>query len=336
MAPGCSYLLPIRRTTYSAPETEELRAYFLSLAPTGCELLVIDGSPDAVFQQHAQAWGKICRHLPVERRFGFRNDKVNGVHTGVAAAQGDKIILADDDIRYTPDEIAAVLALLDRFEVVRPQNFLQPLPWWGKTEAARMLVNRATLRTADYPGTCAFRRATMLAHGEYDGDVLFDNEEILRNFAAQGCRITYETDLFVRKRPPHFRKWLEQRPRQAYEDFGLRGKTALFLALPFAVILPAICFGWAGAGRSVALLAIVAILVAEVGRRRGRAAEFFPFRVSFFAPLWITERSLSTYLALYWFFRHGGYPFGDRFLSRGVGRAWKIGGRLAAAQVRPR
>ena len=26
----------------------------------------------------------------------------------------------------------------------------------------------------------------------------------------------------MQKRPPRFQKWLEQRPRQAYEDFGLR------------------------------------------------------------------------------------------------------------------
>src|SRR5207302_2120307 len=104
--------------------------------------------------------------------------------------------------------------------------------------AARMLINRATLRAADYPGTCAFLRSTMLRCGEYDGDVLFDNEELIRHFARHRARICYANDLFIRKHPPTFRKWLEQRPRQAYEDFGLRFKTVLFASLlPILIIL---------------------------------------------------------------------------------------------------
>ena len=103
--------------------------------------------------------------------------------------------------------------------------------WWARMEAARMLINRATLKTADYPGTCAFRRQTFFDLGEYDGDVLFDNEELIRHFARSGARIDYENDFFILKRPPEFRKWLEQRPRQAYEDFGLRGKTVLFASI---------------------------------------------------------------------------------------------------------
>ena len=124
-------------------------------------------------------------------------------------------------------------------------------------EAARMLINRATLRTADYPGTCAFRRAMMLAAGAYDGDVLFDNEEIIRHFAESGATIAYALNLFVRKRPPVLRKWIEQRPRQAYEDFGLRGKTALFFALP--PLLSGVVWRFGGKGFVISL-AIIALL----------------------------------------------------------------------------
>ena len=36
----------------------------------------------------------------------------------------------------------------------------------------------------------------------------------------------------------NFRKWLEQRPRQAYEDFDMRAKTILFMSLlPSAIAL---------------------------------------------------------------------------------------------------
>ncbi|MEY2584698.1 MAG: hypothetical protein QOD80_724 [Verrucomicrobiota bacterium] len=326
----CTYLLPIRRAAFSEAEAEQLAAYFQTLKGTFCDVLVIDGSPGPVFAQHADRWRSVCRHEPVDRSFGYLNDKVNGIHTGVRLASTEKIILADDDIRYGAAEIERVSELLENFDVVRPQNFLSPLPWWGRMEAARMLINRATLRTADYPGTCAFRRSVMLRVGPYDGDVLFDNEEIIRHFARAGATISYATNLFVRKRPPTFRKWIEQRPRQAYEDFGLRAKTALFLSLPIFTIWISSALGRKALLFYFAALIAAAMVAALFGRLRGSAARHFPLSICLFAPLWILERTLSTYWALYWYFTRGGYPFGDKILSKGIGRDWISGGRIAA------
>ncbi|HJT79592.1 MAG TPA: glycosyltransferase family 2 protein, partial [Chthoniobacterales bacterium] len=227
MNASCAYLLPLRRKEFNPGEARQIAEYLKQLGEWNCEVLVIDGSTPPVFEQHYALWKRVCRHVPVDRRFGYPNDKVNGVHTGIDLTDCEKIVLADDDIRYSKSEIVAVTELLERFDLVRPQNYLSPLPWWGRTEAARMLINRAVLRTADYPGTCGFRRSTMRRVGHYDGDVLFDNEELIRHFASSGATIAYANDLFVRKRPPSFRKWIEQRPRQAYEDFGLRLKTLL-------------------------------------------------------------------------------------------------------------
>jgi len=294
-------------------------------------VIVIDGSYPAVFTRHAVIWGSICRHHPVNRRFTYLNDKVNAVHTGVAITANEKIILADDDVRYRAEEIALICERLEKFDVVRPQNFIVPAPWWSRIETARMLINRATLRMGDYPGTCACRRSAALRAGEYDGDVLFDNEEMIRHFARQGLSIDHQIDLFIRKNPPRFRKWLEQRPRQAYEDFGLRGKTIFFASiLPLAVFL-------AFAGQNppliffAAVLSLGSILIAAAGRARGQAAQVFPRSACWFAPVWILERVASTYAAFYWYLVRGGYPFGEQILSRGIGRDWFAGGRTASA-----
>jgi hypothetical protein len=206
-------------------------------------------------------------------------------------------------------------------------------PPWARMEAARMLINRATLPAADYPGTCAFRRDTLLRTGDYDGDVLFDNEELIRHFARSGAQICYANDFFVRKRPPTFRKWLEQRPRQAYEDFGLRAKTALFALLVPAVIASAIVFGAKMMFFMLLALALGACALALAGRARGIARRFFPLHICFFAPIWVFERSVSTYWAFYWFFRHGGYPFGGQLLQKGIGRDWVEGGKIASEAV---
>lgn len=170
----------------------------------------------------------------------------------------------------------------------------------------------------------------MLRVGHYDGDVLFDNEELIRHFARAGAAIGYAADLFVQKRSPGFRKWMEQRPRQAYEDFGLRAKTALFLSLPIVALWIAAKFGWKALFAYVACASTAAVLIAAIGRSRGAASNYFPISVVFFAPLWVFERSLSTYWALYWHFARGGYPFGDKILSKGIGRDWISGGRIAA------
>jgi hypothetical protein len=331
--PICTYLLPLRRRKFCSAETEDWADYLALLGKAGCEVLVIDGSGPEVFRQHHLALREHCRHLPVDTTFGYLNDKVNGIHTGLALASSEAIILADDDIRYSPGNIRSAVEMLRSYDVVRPQNYLAPLPWWAKMESARMLINRAVLKAADYPGTCAFRLSAMREAGEYDGDVLFDNEEIIRHFARNGFSIAYAVDFFVEKRAPTLEKWREQRPRQAYEDFAMRVKTTTFAALiPLITIL---CVFASGRTSLVTLfmLALGVTALAALGRARGLAAKFFPLVSCAFAPLWVVERSISTYLAFYWHLTRGGYPFGDRVVSKGVGRDWFAGGRVMSKTI---
>jgi hypothetical protein len=318
----CTYILPIRRVRARRQEVDELAKYFRKLAQEDCEVVVVDGSSPHIFAEHHHAWRKLCRHVTVDRKYTYLNGKVNGVHTGVDLANCESIILADDDIRYTPEDIRRAHKLLKRHDMVRPQNYLAPLPWWGRTETARMLINRGVLRTGDYPGTCAFRRTAFLRFGHYDGDVLFDNEEIVRHFLVNGADVCYALDFFIMKRPPTLQKWLEQRPRQAYEDFDLRAKTVLFMSLLPATIALALING---AHAVLAFLLVVSVgagLLAGRGLLRNRAYRFFPVHVIVYAPLWVLERSLSVYWALYWRLAYGGYPFGEQLLSKGTGRAW--------------
>jgi hypothetical protein len=321
----CTYLLTIRRVRFDRDEAGRFRDYFRLLADAGCEVLVVDGSPREVFAAHGEVWSGACRHASVDPQYRYLNGKVNGIHTGVALAAHERIILADDDICYTPDDVRRMARLLDSFEMVRPQNYLRPLPVWARTEAARMLVNRAWMAEGDYPGTLGVRRGAMRRLGHYDGDVLFDNEEIVRHFRAHGAGIAYARDFFVLKRPPGFRKWVEQRPRQAYEDFVMRAKTAFFAALPPALLLLWLAAGWRSALAAAAAVACGAVLLAARGLGDG-AARFFQPWLCLYAPLWVAERAVSTYWAFYWRVARGGYPFGDKLLAKGTGRAWRVGG----------
>ena len=324
----CTYLLPIRRLQSNYDEMVRFADYFALLRSAGCEVLVVDGSSATVFKEHHEAWASHARHVSPDPKYTYLNGKVNGVHTGVDLASCESIILADDDIRYSEADIERMCGLLKACDMVRPQNFLSPLPFWARLEAARILINRGTLRAGDYPGTCAFRRSTILRLGPYDGDVLFDNEEIVRHFAIKGADINYALDFFILKRPSTFAKWLEQRPRQAYEDFVMLAKTVAFLALaPLALALPFL-FNYQAAILFVAAISLPAILLSGRGLLRDHAHRFFPLSSPLFAPLWVAERSLSVYWALYWRVRYGGYPFGANLLSKGTGRAWIAGGKI--------
>ncbi len=328
-----TYLLPIRRVRIDHAEVKKLGDYFQMLQLAGCEVLIVDGSPKSIFEEHKESWESLCVHVAPDPKYTYLNGKVNGVHTGVALASCERIILADDDIRYTASDIERMCHLLDQFEMVRPQNFIYPRPLWARLEIARILINRGVLRAGDYPGTCGFRRVTMYRVGPYDGDVLFDNEEIVRHFALHRAIINYALDFFILKRPPTFTKWLEQRPRQAYEDFVMRAKTAAFLAV-LPVTLALSYFRSVRAGFIfLTAIALISVLLASLGLLRDAAYRFFPFYSSLFAPLWILERSLSVYWAVYWRVRFGGYPFGARLLSKGTGGAWVAGGKIQSRNL---
>ncbi|MDI5979646.1 hypothetical protein [Amycolatopsis magusensis] len=39
------------------------------------------------------------------------------------------VVIADDDVRYEPHELAAAVRLLEHSDLVVPQNYFRPLPW---------------------------------------------------------------------------------------------------------------------------------------------------------------------------------------------------------------
>jgi hypothetical protein len=165
------------------------------------------------------------------------------------------------------------------------------------------------------------RRSTFRRIGAYDGDTLFENEEMRRHFLRQGARVVHARELIIDRRPPSFAKWREQRVRQAYEDFGLPLKTATFAALvPLAVVLALVgATGWLAA--YVATLVVVPIALAALGRRGAVARRAFPPWTVVGAPLWVAERSISVHRAFVARLVRGGCVYGGRLIPRGLGGA---------------
>ncbi len=309
---GVSYVLPLR---WAEPgPIEELTAYLRGLGDEVGEILVVDGSPPEVFDRHAAALRGVARHLPPHPDLDFRMGKVNGVVTGVRECSHERVVLADDDVRYEPAALRRLVALLDGADLVRPQNYFDELPWHARWDSARSLLNRVfsgdpAFPVGDFPGTLAVRRSTFLASGAYDGDALFENLELMRTIRAAAGVVATPLDLYVARRPPSTGHFLSQRVRQAYDDFAMPARLVAFLALaPLSAVL-----ALRGRGRWLVAAAGVSIGVAELGRRRAGGAERLPASGSLLAPAWIAERAVCSWLALGARLR-GGVRYGDERL----------------------
>jgi hypothetical protein len=300
---SATYVLPLRWDDDRC--LTELTSYLRWLRKR-IDIIVIDGSPDHVFEAHARAWSGLVRHLrPQGRR--FLNGKVTGLTTGVLAARTERVIVADDDVRYDHHALRSVVSLLDRADLVGPQNVFEPMPWHAVWDSSRSLLNRAL--AADYPGTFGLRRSTFLAMDGYDGDVLFENLELMRTVRAWGGVVIRPRDVYVKRRPPTVRHFAGQRVRQAYDDTAQPWRLALFLPL-----LPTALSGELGR-RIVAGTLLGSAGLAEMGRRRARGRRIFPARASLAAPLWVAERAVCSWLAIWRLVVLGGVRYADQRLA---------------------
>ena len=282
-----TYILPIRKSRVE--DLAELGSYLEGLSHS-VEVVVIDGSPPTVFAANARFWPS-CRHVAPAPEHAALNGKVHGVLTGLDCASYDRVVIADEDVRYDATSLQAVVDALDAADVVRPQNYFEPLPWHAAWDTGRSLLNRPF--DGDWPGTLAVRRSVLERTGGYNGDVLFENLELVRTVRAAGGTEKAAPAIYVRRLPPTAGHFISQRVRQAYDEFARPQRLALQLA-----ILPVLALMLMSMPRL--LLPVVAIVIglAEYGRRRHGGATVFPLRTSLMSPLWVLERGVCSWLAV--------------------------------------
>jgi len=287
------YVLPIRCDS-CPPHAHDALVAYLGTIRSSARIIVADGSPDAVAAMHGHLFDVVATHRRVDVDMRSRNGKVAAVRTAMRYSANERVVIADDDVRYAPESLHAVAQALDDCDLVIPQNVFprDHMPWHARWDTARSLLNRAV--GTDYPGTLAVRRSTFDAIGGYDGDVLFENLELIRTVGAAGGLVRARPDLFVLRLPPSTRRFWEQRIRQAYDDFARPSRLMLALAT-----VP--CVAAAVGSRRWHLLAqglLASIALAEVGRRREGAVAYVPASAPLFAPAWMLERGICAWLAV--------------------------------------
>jgi hypothetical protein len=284
-----TYILPLRS---SIPiESAEFRKYIVWLSAR-VEVIAVDGSPDDVFAAHHQHWGRFIRHVKPHPELVTPMGKVGGVLTGIRLASNERIIVADDDVRYGMISLNAVANALDDADVVRPQNYFSPSPWHALWDSGRIVLNRVT--GGDWPGTLGIRKSTIDAAGGYDGGVMFENLELVRTIIAAGGKESLCPSIYVRRLPSSTDHFWSQRVRQAYDELARPSRLAVQLLMLPLLLLLALTGSWAILG--LALLSVMG--VAEIGRRKDGGTKIFSAVSSFLAPAWVIERAICIWLAV--------------------------------------
>ncbi|MFY9737969.1 MAG: glycosyltransferase family 2 protein [Candidatus Cybelea sp.] len=315
MSVEATYILPIRMNAVDA--INELSGYLRTLEVT--QLIVVDASDADAFDRLDREIGGFTLHI--RPSVDGRNGKVRGVLTGLRLASEDRVVVADEDVRYDGRSLREVVRRLDDADVVRPQNFFLPAPWHAVWDSARSLINRAF--DGDWPGTLAFRRSAVPKG--YNPDVLFENYELVRTIRAGGGKEDVARDLFVARRPPSFQHFIGQRVRQAYDEFARPLRLLIGLAA-----LPLLAACWLRFG-TMAMWGFVALTTACAGAGwlRAGAGRYYSALSIAAAPLWALERGICSWLALFerlWF---GGVRYSDSIIpdaasSRNERKKWAL------------
>lgn len=289
----CSYVV-IFDEAGGAATLREFADYLGSLSAAGCETIVLDRSQGEVLEAHRRVLRWVARHVAVRRDHLSVTGVIDPTRAAALVASVEKVIVADPDIRYSAAEVERVCELLDRHEVVEPQDYLDPLPWWSGIEAGRILVNRAIDPQPDHGATFGFRRSIVTALPPLGHSVAGDQ---VRRLSAAGAEVYAPPQLFVKREPSRLTDWLATRAPEASNDFDLPVRSAFFLSL--LPLLAALSFfgGLRIAGAFATAVAIGAVAFAVRGRFE--ASRYFPMRAVLFAPAWVLERSFSVWWALF-------------------------------------
>jgi hypothetical protein len=292
----CTYLVVIDSDREPLSDFRDFASYLSTLSVAGCEVVVVDGASQASFDENDRVFRWVSQHVaarPRQRNFG---GSIDPVRAALDFAGCDKVIIAGKNVRYDDEAVGRICALLDTHEVVEPQDYFAPLPWWSGIEAARMLVHRGVDPLPDHGVTFGMRKWSV--RGLRSIDVAWSSGvDSVRRLAAQGAEVFSACDVFVRRLPTTLTEWLHERRQQAGDDFAFPLKSAFFFAiLPMAIVM-ALIEGSRVAGGYVGAIAVGSMVLALRGR--SGAASFFPLRVCLCAPVWVLERSLSVYWALF-------------------------------------
>lgn len=287
---SCTYAVAIDGNA-SQTELQALAEYLSTLSLTGCEVLVFDSAAPDLFHSRECIVRWVARHLAVHDQYRRADGSVDVAHAAADFATTEKVIVASMTTRYTAMEVRQMCDLLERHDVVEPEEYVGPVPWWGGVEAGGMLLYRGTDQHHEVRTTFGFRRPAFRPAGSAKASV-----HAGVHFAFPGTDIHEAGGVFVRREPQPFVQSLRRSAASAFDPASPLRNFFFFGVVPLLIVL-AIVGGIRIAAGYAGVIAFASVLLAVRGRIG--ASRFFPWRACFLAPLWIVERSIAVYWSLF-------------------------------------
>ncbi|NUP35112.1 MAG: hypothetical protein HOU01_25885, partial [Streptomycetaceae bacterium] len=172
------------------------------------------------------------------------------------------------------------------------------------------------VRDVDGAARVPVGRSTVLDIGGWSAEVLFENLELWRAVEAAGHTALSVPHVRVAREAPSVRQFWSQRVRQAYDDLAQPGRLVVELA-----ILPVAALAARRGPEALGSFGAACVLVAVHGRRR-LGTERVPPSVPLWAPVWVLERGVCTWLALACRLRGGVRYHGSRVRVAAHSAAW--------------
>lgn len=286
---GCTYAVAIDESL-TQTGLQAMAEYLSTLDLAGCDVLVFDSAPPDVFQSRECVLRWVAHHVPLHGRYRRADGSVDLAHAAADFAGTEKVIVGSTATRYTAMEVRQMCDLLERHDVVEPEEYLEPIPWWGGIEAGGMLLHRGADQRR-HRTTFGFRRSAFRPLR-----AATDPAAAGASRAFFGAEFHEAANLFVRREPGRFIDSIRS-SRDAAFDSDSPMRSIFFLGLLPLLMAVAIAGGTAIAGGYAGVIAFASIVLAIRGRIG--ASRFFPLRACLLAPLWIVERSIAVYWSLF-------------------------------------
>ena len=96
-----------------------------------CDVTVVDGSEGTRAELRRARWARLVRVMHPDPRYAGANGEVTGAMTGIEAARHERVVVADDDVRYDRPRLSALVGALhdaDRGPLPAVAGTTGPLP----------------------------------------------------------------------------------------------------------------------------------------------------------------------------------------------------------------
>ena len=237
---ACTVIVPLRQNIFNFVQVYDLLKCYVSLvkrAEIQLDVLLLDNSPDEV----AARIRSVCQSLPVKYVFLphseriSKNQKMDAIWYGLRLSNTDKIILFDDDIRPSCQNVELICEDLAAHSIVKCiVNFISP-KFVDRVDLAGIYAYNQLSRYGQTWGNISFLKSVLLSRGFPRRDVVYDELAIERRI-RNGSNHYYRADPPIQMKSE--RSWatfLNQRIRYAYENIAFR-----FRFLCDLLVLPAL------------------------------------------------------------------------------------------------